>query len=156
MLAFPALIAYSSAGNFKPEDTNQYCNTRFNFCIEYPEQIFTEGFEADNSDGVRLNSAADNISLEISGSYNVLNWSQQEAYFFYIEQLKDKDPDVRELSNKTGENYFESVFHVGDKLEYYKVILHGGAYITLIITVPEGMEEMLSSIKDEVRLITNL
>lgn len=156
MLALPSLIAYSSASSSAEMRENQYCNTRFNFCIEYPSQVFTSGFEADNSDGVRLYSADKDVSLEISGSYNVLNWSQEEAYFFYVEQLKEQHPNVRELSNKSGSNYFESVFKVGDKLEYYKVVIQDDAYITLILTVNEGMQEMLNAIRDEVRITTNI
>ncbi|MEN0041116.1 MAG: hypothetical protein AAF764_07230 [Pseudomonadota bacterium] len=48
----------------------QYCNPRYQFCIDYPTGVFEQRIEADNGDGITLVSTEDGAELRIYGVMN--------------------------------------------------------------------------------------
>ncbi len=62
----------------------RYCNPRYDFCLEYPEKVFTEKHSSSNDDGLVLMSADGDVRMRVSGYYNVMGWSAAEE----MEDLK--------------------------------------------------------------------
>jgi len=48
----------------------QYCNPRYQFCMDYPTGVFEDRIEADNGDGITLVSTDDGAELRIYGVMN--------------------------------------------------------------------------------------
>lgn len=158
LFSIPAYFKVSS-GNSESHPkatTKQYCNDRFDFCLKYPEQLFTKSWVADNNDGIRLGSEDGKLYVEASGSNNILNWQLVDIHNAYFDGLKDQYPDIETMSFQVLGNRSESVFRYDKQVAYYENVLRDGHYITLIIKVPQGMEALLISLKNEVALAVQI
>ena len=146
-------ISFSSK-NLHLETDGKYCNARFDFCIQYPSTLLTEKTMSDNDDGIRLTSKDGKVCAEASGAYNVGNWSLTDIYDFTFQDITADYPDqVRYISYNIGKTSYEATFQYGNELHYYKTMLHhDNSYVTLMIAVPKGMEELLNSLKKEMSL----
>ncbi len=158
LLSLPIYFMFSSesSDSVSTENPKQYCNTRFDFCLKYPDQLFTKSLAADNGDGIRLSSEDGKLYVEASGSFNVLDWTLTDIHNFYYDGLKGKYPDVETISFQISAIRSESVFRYGKELRYYETVLQNDHYATLVIAVPQGMEEMLISLKKEITLAVQI
>lgn len=161
MLLLPLAIGFSSYDGTPttaaPRDTGRYCNARFDFCLNYPDQLFTQKAKSDNDDGVRLTSADGKLCVEVSGSYNVANWSLTDIYDFTFQDITADHPDeVKYISYNIGKTSYEATFQYANELHYYHtVLLQNNSFVTLLISVPLGMEAMLDNLKGDVSLDTH-
>ena len=155
LLALPLVIGFTST-NKTAATGSQYCNQRFSFCMEYPADIFSKIFEADNGDGVHIFSENEDMYVEAFGAYNVMEWTPEDIYFFLDGNLKGDYVIVKELSHNIQNDYYEAVYRVDDELRYYKSLMLDNSYATLVISVPKSMEELLNSLKNEVQLTVHI
>ncbi len=164
MLLLPMVIGFSSyhgasAPASASREDGRYCNARFDFCLNYPNQLFTQKDKSDNDDGVRLTSADGKFCLEASGSYNVANWSLTDIYDFTFQDITADHPDeVKYISYNIGKTSYEATFQYANELHYYHTVLlpSNNSFVTLLIFVPIGMESMLDNLKDDVSLDTHM
>lgn len=49
---------------------NEYCNTRFDYCVNYPKTLIKQS-ESDNRSGVEFKLKGSSASIMVYGSYNV-------------------------------------------------------------------------------------
>lgn len=160
MLLLPLAIGFSSYEDAKmpakaaDRPTSTYCNARYDFCIKYPGALLTEKTVSDNADGVRLTSSDGRICAEASGAYNVANWSLTDIYDFSFQDITADHPDeVRYISYNIGKTSYEATFQYGNEIHYYQTKLHhNNSFVTLMISVPVGMESLLDNLKEEVVL----
>ncbi|MBR9921230.1 MAG: hypothetical protein GYB31_10360 [Bacteroidetes bacterium] len=145
---------YSSAKS--AEEARSYCNDRFGFCVEYPENLFTQVFIPDNGDGVLLQSEDGKYKVQASGSYNLMDWEIEDIYYFTFEDFSRESSGVKNLDSVFTETEYEATFLVDDQLRYYHTFLFADSYITLTIVVPKGEDNILNSLKDEVGLRYNI
>ena len=73
------------------EEEGNYCNTRYEFCLEYPEEIFTQKKLADNCDGAFLASKDHRISLSIYGEWNSTQMTLADQHRFLLSNLLQTD-----------------------------------------------------------------
>ncbi|MCB0706114.1 MAG: hypothetical protein KDC34_12415 [Saprospiraceae bacterium] len=132
-----------------------YCNERFGYCMEYPEDIFTQEFFPDNGDGVLLISTDNMTRLRVSGSYNVLDWTMKDIYYFTFEDKTRENSKMQNIDSDLGENEFEATFVVGKTLQYVHGFKQADSYIILSIEVPVSDSERLTNLKDLVTLSFN-
>ncbi len=71
----------------------RYCNSRFNYCLDYPAPPIQTVEESDNQDGALLSNPDMGIYLQVSGSNNVTNWTVEQV-------LKMEQEEVEELHGK--------------------------------------------------------
>jgi hypothetical protein len=161
MLLLPLAIGFSSYDDTKmpakavaDKPTSTYCNARYDFCIKYPGALLTEKTVSDNADGVRLTSSDGRICAEASGAYNVANWSLTDIYDFTFQDITADHPDeVRYISYNIGKTSYEATFQYGNEIHYYQTKLHhNNSFVTMMISVPVGMESLLDNLKEEVVL----
>ncbi|EFL89153.1 hypothetical protein [Ahrensia sp. R2A130] len=73
----------------------QYCNPRYQFCIDYPTGVFEDRIEADNGDGITLVSTDDDAELRI---YGVMNGD--ELSLEAVQEILAEERDDREVTYK--------------------------------------------------------
>ena len=136
------------------EDNGKYCNARFDFCVKFPDLLLTEKIVSDNDDGIRLTSKDGKVCAEISGIYNVGNWSLTDIYDFTFEDITTDYPDdVKYVSYHIGKTSYDAIFEYGGELHYYKTLLHkNNSIVTLMIAVPKGMESLLNNLKEDIEI----
>ena len=135
-------------------EDGKYCNARFDFCVQYPSLLLTEKKVSDNDDGIRLTSTDGKVCAEVSGAYNVGNWSLTDIYDFSFQDITADHPEeVKYISYTIGKTSYDAVFQYGNELHYYKTVLHrDNSFVTLMIAVPMNMQELLNSLKEEMSL----
>jgi hypothetical protein len=100
-----------------------YHNQRFDFCIDYPSNFLTPTGESENKDGNTFANANGSSEMRVSGIYNALEESIEEAYERATENGVYYDEE-RKITYKTQEdnwfvlsgNYNESIFYVRSSL----------------------------------------
>ena len=139
-LCCTTLTAFLPAvANLLPEgDTSkEYCNSRYDFCVEYPDYIFTKADVSANGDGIILTSQDENTQLRASGYFNVMELPVKSEYEDFVEVVKldNEGTTVRELESNFGENDFECLLEAGNQLYYQKTLLSGHDFISLSLVI---------------------
>ncbi len=159
LIILPIFIHLSSADSRAGADTaneqtiEKYCNSRFGFCLLYPNSIFVKQHGADNDDGMHFFSEDGNITAQVSGRYNIESSTMLDLYQDLVDQLAADNKMVEIQSNELSKTTCEATFK-GDKgSTYYRMLLGpNNVVITLVVVVPKGMEELLVALKKDMQL----
>jgi len=128
-------------------DKKEYCNARFDFCVQYPANLLSEQYKATNGDGAKWSNEDQSIQLSVAGSHNVEGWDIEAINQFYFDQLIRKDTSVHLIAIHTDDTYGWVKMRFADKVQYFSVRLLENSYVTTLITVAKDAPKRL----DEVR-----
>ena len=130
----------------------EYCNSRYNFCIEYSPSTLPKKLISDNGDGIILYSKNNTEKVSISGSWSVLNWDCWQLYEDSVTKKIKESPDSRLIYGIVTPEYYEASFIDGD-LHFYRKLYHlGSKYIEVQIIVPKGQKDRINEIREEIEL----
>ncbi|MCB0375609.1 MAG: hypothetical protein KDD04_06795 [Sinomicrobium sp.] len=133
-------------------EQEEYCNERFNFCVTYPNNYFTEKTYADNGDGVVMATADSRVELDVMGAYNVMNWSVQDIIDSYFKSIKNKPMEVELSELKTEASKGSAKMTYNYEIQLFQVNMLGDTYITTIITVPASEPELLNDLVNKIQV----
>lgn len=103
-----------------------YTNSRFDFSIDYPSDIFINKFFPTNNDGVRLTNKTKTVKLIASGSYMVSSPNIEEEYQQAIKWKKeDKDIELTYKVQKENWFVFSGYNHKNKSIFYEKRFCYG-------------------------------
>lgn len=103
--------------------TEEYCNPRFDFCIEYPAHIFTEKHESVNGDGIELINEAGDAYIVASGANNTLNTSVEAEYKNFVNYIIQAEGLIKEIDSKRDQNQLEVTVQVGNKYFFFQTFI---------------------------------
>lgn len=129
-------------------DKKEYCNARFDFCVQYPAELLPQQYKATNGDGAKWTNEDQSIQLSVAGSHNVEGWDIEAINQFYFDQLIRKDTDVHLVAIHTDETYGWTKMRFADKIQYFSVRLLAGSYVTTLITVAKDAPKRLEEVRD--------
>lgn len=109
----------------------EYCNARFDFCIEYPVNILLPNPAPANQDGREFISANDNIEVAAFGMYRI-NESLAD-YFEQIQEVITYKPENQLFETILTDSYFMITGFVDGKMYYQKTFLEDNKFVSLII-----------------------
>lgn len=127
------------------QDYKQYCNQRYQFCIEYPSNFIPQGV-ASNGDGQIFSSKDGKTEIRSYGNLIVEDISSLEES--YLTELKD----VNITYKKKGDDFFVVSGFEGDNIFYRKSIQRKIDYLltgkkdtdiltTFTITYPKNQKD---------------
>jgi hypothetical protein len=149
---FPMLLGQPA---FSAQE-DQYCNVRFNYCLNYPAALLTKSADAENTEGAIFTTANQNFTVRVGGSYNVLDWNFRDLYAMEVESLKSTYEKVNELQSNFGEAYYYAAFSAGDKLFYFKVYRFNDILVSLTIEAPAGTDfSVVEELQKELTITDN-
>ena len=151
---FPIFLSSSIAEI--TDESERYCNERFNYCLEYPSDYFLAPIGASNGDGILLTTKDNKVRVRVAGSYNVMDWSIKDVYYFNFEHLIKETKEIEHLESTFDETYGEVSLKIGEEITHYQIYLLNDAYTILTISVPEDAEELLTQLKEATQLSVNL
>lgn len=163
LLLLPLVIGFSSRNatiasgtGHAADNDHTYCNARFDFCLQYPDAIFTQSVKSDNDDGISLYSEDGLMRAKAYGAYNIEGATMEGLYQMLVNELATTNSNLVIMSNDVGKTAYEATF-LGDKeMYYYRIVTHpDNIILTLMIAVPNGMEEMLHSLQKDMVLNTH-
>ncbi len=106
-----------------------YINARFGFSIEYPD-IFTEQVLPTNNDGILLSNPDKQLSLVVSGCYNVLEETAVGNYQSDMNSLENINYHYQK------DDWYVISWSEGDTMFYKKMIVGIDQISTFIINYP--------------------
>jgi hypothetical protein len=160
LLLLPLVIGFSSRNATTMNGTGQarnndhtYCNARFDFCLQYPSDIFTHRVSSDNDDGISLYSMDGMIKARVFGAYNVEGATMADMFQTLVDELAAANKQLVVLTNDMGKTAFEATFRGDKEMYYYRTVSQpDNITLTLMIAVPNGMGEMLHSLQKDLML----
>lgn len=156
LLLLPLFIGFSSKNASKATNEHDYCNTRFDFCLEYPKGVLTQQRKSDNDDGISLSSADGLFKAQAYGAYNVVGSTTEDLFQELVKELSAKNKKLDIVSNDVNKTTYEATFRGDKEMLYYRILfVPNNAVVTLMIAVPKGMEEMMHSLQEDVILDTH-
>ena len=135
---FPLAAAFVLFSGFVymqyPEaESEVYCNTRFNYCLKYPERIFKNIEYAANEDGIRAYSEDGMTQLIVAGFYNTLGTSIDEEYDMAIKNIEYEQGKIISMTTEMNPDWFETIVETKHTQVYQKVIKANDHYLSLTI-----------------------
>jgi hypothetical protein len=114
-------------------ETEVYCNTRFNYCLRYPEGVFEEIEHSSNEDGIRAYSEDGKTQFIVAGFYNTLGTSIDEEYDMSIKNIEYEQGEIISATTEKNPDWFETIVETKNTWVYQKVIKANDHYLSLTI-----------------------
>ncbi|MBR9920933.1 MAG: hypothetical protein GYB31_08835 [Bacteroidetes bacterium] len=154
LLTFLAGTAFRSA-----ESPQRYCNSRYNFCVSYPADIFVTSEESPNDDGIQLTSKTEDVEMRVTGYYNVMGWGLKDEYNEIVDAIKsDSREQIKSDNPVYSSNRMTSTIQMGMVTTFVEIIKQDDHFVSLIIVTNRNnlnkpshkIESLLSKISLEV------
>lgn len=134
------------------KNSAEYCNARYDFCVEYPENLFTSEIVTTNLDGVYLESLDQQVTLTAYGEYNVLNLNLEEQHRLLLEFLVKAHGTIDDHLTIFSENGFTSAIEIGEQQIQVKCQKFEDHYVSVVIRLKEKDNPIYQNLKDEINV----
>ncbi len=147
-----AILAAFTAGpaTLSKNTSEEYCNKRFSFCVQYPSDYFTKIEKSDNGDGVMMHTTDGAVDLQVTGSYNVMDWSIKDIYYHTFDSEVRGDMNTQVIESQFDDTFSQVKLKTGNRLELFRTYLLDNAYVTIDISVPANAPELLEQLEETV------
>lgn len=132
--------------------SEQYCNTDFGFCLEYPTEFSMLTAKGGVAEPVRFVANEGQAQVEIRGHSNPDQWSLEDIYYMNFEDLLRQNPDLDILEEAFTEDQFEVLYQEKGQLHFFRVQQQPGQYITLSVVLPAGQKDRLSALRAQLNV----
>lgn len=120
---------------------NKYCNARFGFCIDYPENILFPQGESDNGDGQTFKSSQADVELTVSKVYSNPEFDESLEQNYHT--FSDNNSPNRTITyQKLYKTFYIVSGQNNGKIFYLKTILLNGEMFSAYIEYPESKKEL--------------
>ncbi|MBX7243133.1 MAG: hypothetical protein K1X92_15420 [Bacteroidia bacterium] len=123
-----------------PVTYTQYCNSRFGYCVEYPQGILYPQPESDNGDGRVFKNKKGEKILTVFGFNNIDNLTIQQQFDI---DLHEKTEERTITYQKSGKNFFVISGYENGKIFYQKTILQPDDTFSYAILLYDETEKAL-------------
>lgn len=136
------ITVFSSTAVVAQESKATYCNERYDFCLKYPDTIFSQKDESTNDDGVILRSSSNDIRLRVYGYHNVLVNDASAELDSYIEMVELENEKIESvlISEKREVDLADCYLRQGRRAFYLRTINKGEDMIGLMLEVNRSKE----------------
>ncbi len=131
---------------------SNYCNGRFNFCVQYPSELFLTTPPPSNNDGRTFISKDGTIQLIVFGTYQ-LHWTLPETFDMALHAIKSQQTESDWMSSQIlGKQYFEISGTVEGNYYYRKTFKRNHQFITLIFESAFAplKAELIEEVREEI------
>ncbi len=154
-LLFLALSTLLS-GQLLAQQSLEYCNNRFGFCVTYPVDLHLAQDRPINGDGIVLEADGGDIIVNISGAHNVMDWSPEKLYSFEKEEFEaENEGSAEELQLNTTTDGFQAVLLAGNRVEAIRMRQLNGAYVLISIRGPKSENKRVEELWNQIKLSIN-
>lgn len=159
MTKIAALLVFLTIGNFnltsekisQNEDYDQYCNVRFDYCLDYPKFLNPQP-ESANGDGRIFNNEKGEEVLRVFGRFNL----DAEGKTISLERQYNTDitDNLKKKNNitykKLGKTFFVISGFRNGKIFYQKTIFKNDAFSFAILQYPTNDKEIYDKVSTEI------
>ena len=158
-LAFIFLMVRFNAEEQKPStpDIQQYCNTRFNYCLSYDSNIFNK-FPPDKSQrGMTVADKTGKIFLECYASNNPYKRSVEYLMKANMEYLLRNEPSglKRVIHQSKDENSYILNFETGDTYFKQELVMANKQFVVYTLRIPSKEKAVIEAALKTTRFVPN-
>lgn len=152
MKAFIAglIVLFSIFSGFAQSE--QYCNTDFGFCLEYPSQYAMLTAKGASSESTLFVAEEGEAQIEITGYFNDDNWSLEDIYYMNFEDYLRQNPDLSILEETFADDSFEVLYQENEELHFFRVQRQTGQYVKLSVTLPAAQKGQLVALREQLAI----
>lgn len=154
MRAFLAFLAFIAVINPILAQSEQYCNSNFGFCLEYPERFSMLTAKGATDEPALFVADEGQTKIEIAGHANTAHWSLEDIYYMNFEDYLRQNPDLNIIEEKFGESQFEVLYEENGQLHYFRVQQRPGQYIKLSVMLPAERRSELAELSAQLSVLT--
>ncbi len=154
MRAFLAFLAFIAVINPILAQSEQYCNSNFGFCLEYPERFSMLAAKGATDEPALFVADEGQTKIEIAGHANTAHWSLEDIYYMNFEDYLRQNPDLNIIEEKFGESQFEVLYEENGQLHYFRVQQRPGQYIKLSVMLPAERRSELAELSVQLSVQT--
>jgi hypothetical protein len=154
MRAFLAFLAFITGINIAPAQSEQYCNSSFGFCLEYPGRFSMLTAKGAANEPALFVADEGQTKIEIAGYANAENWSLEDIYYMNFEDYLRENPDLNIVEEKFGKDQFEVLYEENGQLHYFRVQQRSGKYIKLSVLMPAESRSELAELSAQLSVQT--
>jgi len=129
-----------------PRTGHSYCNERFEFCSQFPLEIFPTQLDFHEGDGVLLRTENDLATVIIAGHHDFSGENTEAIFQNEVKKQTTEGQRYMLISSLFGEDFYECFFLIGHKSYYHKAFLSDGKLVRLSIETtinhPKLMQEL--------------
>jgi len=139
------------------EESDQYCNSRFDYCVEFYQDIFTERTLSANGDGAFFSSPNGEITMTINGEYDILGRSVKEQFELFLAPISTPQNAVIDHTTIFGENHFTSLIELEQGQQVY-IQSHksGNKYINIMVNINDKSFIEADQISESINLVVTI
>ena len=154
MRAFLAFLAFIAVINPILAQSEQYCNSDFGFCLEYPRRFSMLTAKGATDEPALFVADEGQTKIEIAGHANAAHWSLEDIYYMNFEDYLRQNPDLNIIEEKFGESQFEVLYEENGQLHYFRVQQRPGQYIKLSVMMPAERRSELAELSAQLSVQT--
>ena len=154
MRAFLAFLAFIAVINPILAQSEQYCNSNFGFCLEYPERFSMLTAKGATDEPALFVADEGQTKIEIAGHANTAHWSLEDIYYMNFEDYLRQNPDLNIIEEKFWESQFEVLYEENGQLHYFRVQQRPGQYIKLSVMLPAERRSELAELSVQLSVQT--
>lgn len=132
--------------------SEQTCNARYGFCINYPEEEFPYEFNSDNNDGIILQSKDKKVGITVAGMRKAFYKDTYDIYDELVGELIGNIEEGKIFSKEIKKDSYETYFTDGHHHYFQKLIIQDDNYIIYQIEAPTTLSFRIPLVKEKVRV----
>ncbi len=133
-----------------------YCNTRFDFCVSFPDNIFTEKELSTNGDGAIFSTPNNEIVMNISGEYDVLNRNIRDHMELLLSAIERPTDKLDDHTTVLGENHFISLIDQEDRQLYVRSHKYGNHFVNIVVRINDKSFLKELNLDEEIQLVVSI
>ena len=154
-------MVFFSPSALAQESKASYCNERYDFCLQYPDMVFSQKNESTNDDGIILRSSDNDIRLRVYGYHNVLVNDASAELDSYIEMVELENDKIESIliGEQRKADLSDCYLRQGRRVFYLRTVNKGDDMIGMMLEVNrskkmdyESARELMDSLIEQLDL----
>ena len=132
--------------------SDSYCNARYDFCVEYPKDVFTAEVTPTNADGIFLSTPNREVTMAVFGEYNAFDFTLEEQHNFLLKSISESDGYFIDQLTVYSVDGFTTNIETPEKQIELRSQKIGDHFVTVIIKMNNENKSKYLNIYDEIKV----
>lgn len=150
LLALPLQFSNNPVEQNPTQDA--YCNERFQFCSQFPNETFPTQLDYLGGSGLLLRTENDLATVIIAGYDDFKGTTTREIHEKEVAKLSAPGERSVLISSLFGEDFYECFFIIGRRSFYHKTYLFDDYLVRLSIETTINQPKLMQELRDNVTL----
>ncbi|MCB0519748.1 MAG: hypothetical protein H6577_16655 [Lewinellaceae bacterium] len=153
VMGFLSLMAFTFPSGKLLFSDAQYCNNRFDYCLDYPNSLLPDRYLSPQSDTLLLKSVGQIAEVSVMGKLGKTGSTPERVFEKNLQFIISKNGKATVISTLFGEDFYEANFLCGDFTYQQKAAFSETRSALFTIKVPVNRPELMVRLKADLDFI---